>query len=209
MIMVDPSATPKIIKTLNSQMDNPGNPNQDCINNPATCCTRVGGYGRDLDNPPRNTWVGGPTDNQVSPEIEPERALGQYTPVRVMQCCNCASFYLEGEEPEDCPECGSDEVEEFGKVLPTKDAEDRLGRYDSGLDDEDDGMSEEDLDLDLDESLDLLESHKLNEFNRKYGRKARVRGRNFYLISEGIRSRSQRLSREQLRSYKLSKYYNR
>jgi hypothetical protein len=70
-------------------------------------------------------------------------------------------------------------------------------------------MTEEDLDLDLDESLDLLEAHKLTEFNRKYGRQARVRGRNFYLVNEGMKSRTQRLSRAQLRSYNLSKYYNR
>lgn len=194
--MVDPSATPKIIKTLNSQMD--GN----VLNDPTSCCTRnLRGRDRDLDNPPRNTWVGGPTQNQVSPEVEPERVLGQYTPVRVMQCCNCASFFLEGEEAEVCPECNSDEAEEFGKVVPN----DEEG-IESNLPVEDE-MTEEDLDLDLDESLDLLEAHRLTEFNRKYGKQARVRGRNFYLINEGMKSRTQRLSREQLRSYNLSKYY--
>lgn len=197
--MVDPTATPKIIKTLNSQMD--------CTNDPTCCCTRNLHGRKPLDV--RNAWVGGPTTNQVSPEIEPERALGLYTPVRVMQCCNCASFYLEGEEPEECPECHSDEAEEFGKVVPNEDddaVETRLRRSDAGIDDE---MTEEDLDLDLDESLDLLEAHRLSEFNRKFGRQARVRGRDFYLINEGVKSRTQRLSREQLRSYKLSKFYSR
>lgn len=198
--MVDPNATPKIIKTLNSQMDGVNS----C--DPTCCCTKnLHGRRQDLNNPPRNTWVGGNTTNQVSPEIEPERVLGQYEPIRVMQCCNCASFYLEGEEPEDCPECGSHEVEEFGKVIPNDD--ERAARLSS--EETDDGMTEEDLDLDLDESLDLLEAHKLTEFNRKYGRQARVRGRNFYLVNEGMKSRTQRLSRAQLRSYNLSKYYNR
>ena len=203
--MVDPSATPKIIKTLNQQMD--------C--DPTACCTPLRNRSKkDLDNPPRNTWVGGPTQNQVNPEVEPERVLGQYTPVRVMQCCNCASFFLEGEEPEECPECHSDEAEEFGKVVPNDDEEDEevieteVRRSRRGMDDEEE-MTEEDLDLDLDESLDLLEAHKLTEFNRKYGKQARVRGRDFYLINEGIKSRTQRLSREQLRSYELSKFYNR
>ncbi len=191
--MVDPNATPKIIKTLNSQMDG-----SICCD-PTCNCTVPGGCSRDLDNPPRNAWVGGPTDNQVSPEIEPERALGQYTPVRVMQCCNCASFYLEGEEPEDCPNCHSEEAEEFGKVVPLDDEESE----------EEDRYSEEELDLDLDESLDLLEAKKYSEFNRKYGRKARVHGNNFYLINEGIKSRTQRLSGSQLKAYKLSKFYSR
>ena len=200
--MVDPNATPKIIKTLNSQMD--GN----VLSDPTACCTRnLRGRKRDLDNPPRNTWVGGPTENQVSPELEPERTLGIYVPTKVMQCCNCASFFLEGEEPEECPECHSQDAEEFGDVVPTKEAEDRLRRSDKGLPSEEDELTEEDLDLDLDESLDLLEAHRLTEFNRKYGKQARVRGRDFYLINEGMKSRTQRLSREQLRSYNLSKYY--
>lgn len=200
--MMDPAATPKIIKTLNQQM---------AANDPAACCTKVGGRKRDLDNPPRNAWVGGPTKNQVSPEVEPERALGQYIPVRVMQCCNCASFYLEGEEPEDCPECHSDEAEEFGKVIPNEgeeedDIQPRFRRSGTKADGREE-MTEEDLDLDLDESLGLLESHKLNEFNRKYGKQARVRGRDFYLINEGMKSRTQRLSADLLKSYKLSKFF--
>lgn len=201
--MVDPAATPKIIKTLNQQME--------C--DPTAGCTRNLRGSKPLDV--KNAWVGGPTQNQVSPEVEPERVLGQYVPVRVMQCCNCASFFLEGEEPEECPECHSDEANEFGKVLPNEEedeeeevVETKIRRSRRGMEDEEE-MTEEDLDLDLDESLDLLEAHKLSEFNRKYGRQARVRGRDFYLINEGIKSRTQRLSREQLRSFELSKFFNR
>jgi hypothetical protein len=202
--MVDPAATPKIIKALNQEMD--------AVNDPTACCTRnLSGRKRDLDNPPRNTWVGGPTKNQVSPEVESERTLGLYEPVRVMQCCNCASFFLEGEEAENCPECDSEEAEEFGKVVRNEEEEEeikprRLGRR---MDDEEEEVTEEDLDLDLDESLELLENHKFSEFNRKYGRKARVRGRNFYLINEGMKSRSQRLNNSQLRAYNVCKYFGR
>lgn len=200
--MVDPAATPKIIKALNQEMD--------AINDPTACCTRnLSGRKRDLDNPPRNTWVGGPTKNQVSPEVEPERALGQYEPVRVMQCCNCASFFLEGEEAENCPECNSEEAEEFGKVVRNEEEDEEMAPHRLGRMDDEEEITEEDMDLDLDESLDLLEAHKLSEFNRKYGRKARVRGNNFYLINEGMKSRTQRLNREQLRSYNLSKFFGR
>ena len=184
--MVDPNATPKIIKTLNSQMDG------SC--DPTCCCTTPGGRpSQDLNNPPRNAWVGGAEETYVSPEIENERTLGQFAPVRVMQCCDCASFFLEGDAPEECPNCHSEEAEEFGKVVP--------------VDDEEEEMTEEDLDLDLDESLDLLEAKKYSEFNRKFGRQARVRGNNFFLINEGVKSRVQRLSQSQLRAYKLSKFY--
>lgn len=190
--MADPNATPKILKTLNSQMDG------SALNCDPTCCCTQNLHGRKpLDV--KNAWVGGAEETYVSPEIENERTLGQFAPVRVMQCCNCASFFLEGNEPEECPECHSDEAEEYGKVVTPEDE-----------DEEDvDELTEEDLDLDLDESLNLLENKKYSEFNRKFGRHARVRGNNFYLINEGVKSRVQRLSRPLLRAYKLSKFYGR
>lgn len=185
--MADP--TSKIIKKLNEA--------DACCG--GTCLDDNVPSGIDLDNPPRNQYIfPGAASKRVSPELEPERTLGVFEPLRVMQCCNCASFYLEDETPQPCPKCDSEDVVVYGTIVPDED-------------DEEEDFEEEDaeleLDLDLDESLNLLENHRLAEFNRKFGRKARVVGRNMYLVNEGLSSRKQRLTRDQLKSYNLSKYY--
>lgn len=175
--------TSKIIKRLNEANG------LDC-----TCLDSGVPNGIDLNNPPRNQYIyPRAASKRVSPELEPERTQGVFEPLQVMQCCNCAAFFLEDETPQPCPGCDSEDVVVYGKILPKEE--------------DDEENAELLLDLDLDESLNLLENHRYAEFNRKFGRKARVVGRNYYLVNEGLSSRKQRLTHEQLKSYNLSKYY--
>lgn len=191
-------STSQILKTLNAQMD--GGTDMDDMKSAACCRQGVGSIDKGVYAYNR-TGMENPLD-RVSPVVEPERVLGVYEPVRVMQCCNCASFYLEGEQELNCPECGCDDAEKFGDIVPVEDR-------DFDEDEEEEGYSEEEemLNLDLDESLDLLNAHRVREFSRRFGDKARLKGRNLYMVNEGLRSRPQRLNRNQIKAFNLSRLY--